>query len=93
MTQGYGKISKDNAVIIDNIPITYHYNSIDLKSTLPEWHGSFKLKNIHIDISPANNPYKLILEDGKSGMINITHLRTDSSGRVSINFQGTGPLE
>ena len=44
------------------------------------------------NVSPAGNPYKLILNDGKSGSIIVTNLKINSSGKSIVFFQGSGPL-
>jgi len=91
MSQSYGKIKKGDSVIIENIPILLDFK-IDPRSKLSEWHGSFTLKNINKNVSPAGNPYQLILDDGRSGVINIIHLKANSSGKLVFIFKGSGSL-
>lgn len=53
--------------------------------------GSFKLpieKNIK-----AGGPYRLILDDGRSGDIIITNIERSSSGKHLVNFKGSGLLK
>jgi hypothetical protein len=90
MPQSYGKIKKGDSTIIENIPIWIDFK-IDPRSKLSKWHGSLTLLN-EKNISPADNPYRLILDDGRSGDIIITNLKINSSGRFVIIFQGSGGL-
>jgi len=90
MPQSYGKIKKGDSTIIENIPIWIDFK-IDPRSKLSEWHGSFTLP-IKKNISPAGSPYRLILDDGRSGDIIITNLKANSSGRLVFIFKGSGSL-
>jgi len=90
MPQSYGKIKKGVSTIIENIPILIDFK-IDPRSKLSEWHGSFTLL-IKKNISPAGNPYRLILNDGRTGDIIITNLKINSSGRFVVIFRGSGLL-
>jgi hypothetical protein len=90
MSQSYGMIKKGDLTIVENIPIWIDIK-IDPRSKLSEWHGSFTLL-IKTNISPEGNPYRLILDDGRSGDIFITNLKTNSSGRFVVVFQGSGLL-
>ena len=87
MPQSYGKIKKGDSTIIENISIWIDFK-VDPRSKLSEWHGSFKLP-VEKNIVPGG-PYRLILEDGRSGNIIITNLRPNSSGRSVVIFKGTG---
>jgi len=89
--KSYGKIKKGDSTIVENIPIWIDYK-IDPISKLSEWHGSFTLLSFKKNLSPAGNPYRLILNDGKSGSIIITNLKINSSGKSIVFFQGSGPL-
>ncbi len=90
MPQSYGKIKKGVSTIIENIPISIDFK-IGPRSKLSEWHGSFTLL-IKKNISPAGNPYRLILNDGRTGDIIITNLKINSSGRFVVIFRGSGLL-
>ena len=90
MPQSYGKIKEGDSTIIENIPIWIH-SKINSRSKLSEWHGSFTLL-IKKNILLVGNPYRLILDDGRSGNIIITNLRPNSSGRSVVIFKGTGLL-
>lgn len=85
--KSYGKIKKGDSTIVENIPIWIDFKT-DPRSKLPEWHGSFTLP-IKKNISPADNPYRLILDDGRSGDIIITNLKANSSGRLVLFFKGS----
>ena len=86
-----GSIKKGNYTILKNIPVAY-YLTVDPVSELSTWYGTFSI-NKQNNISPAGNPYKLILGDGRSGMIHITHLARNNSGKLVVNFRGSGLLE
>lgn len=90
-TKSRSKIKKDGHTIIRNIPVVY-YLTVDPVSELSTWYGNFSI-NKQNNISPANNPYRLILDDGRSGMIHVTQLAINSSGRLVVNFRGSGPFE
>ena len=88
--KSYGKIKKGDSTIVENIPIWIDFKT-DPKSRLAEWHGSFTLP-IKKNISLAGNPYRLILDDDRSGDIIITNLEANSSGRLVFIFKGSGGL-
>ncbi len=90
MPQSYGKIKKGDSTIIENIPIWIDFK-VDPRSKLSEWHGSFKLP-IEKNIRPGG-PYRLILDDGRSGDIIITNIERSSSGKHVVNFKGSGLLK
>lgn len=90
MLQIYGKIKKGDSTIIENIPIWFEFKK-DPWSGLTEWHGLFKLPNKR-NISPGG-PYRLILEDGRSGDILLTNIEISSSGKFDVKFQGSGLLK
>lgn len=90
MPQSYGKIKKGDSTIIENIPIWIDFKT-NPRSKLSEWRGSFTL-HINKNISPGGNPYRLILDDGRSGDINIINLKANNSGRFVFIFKGSGGL-
>jgi len=90
MPQSYGKIKKGDSTIIENIPIWIDFK-VYPRSKLSEWHGSFKLP-IEKNIRPGG-PYRLILDDGRSGDIIITNIERSSSGKHVVNFKGSGLLK
>jgi hypothetical protein len=59
-------------------------------SGLKEWYGSFELPGGgHID---PGGPYRLILEDGRSGNILISDILISSDLPTLVHFLGSGPL-
>lgn len=59
-------------------------------SGLKEWYGSFELPaGGHIE---PGEPYKLILEDGRSGDILINHISITNDLPTLVHFLGSGPL-
>lgn len=90
MPQSYGKIKEGDSTIIENIPILFEFKK-NPRSGLTEWHGSFKLP-IEKNIRPGG-PYRLILDDGRSGDIIITNIERSSSGKHVVNFKGSGLLK
>jgi len=90
MPQSYGKIKKGDSTIIENIPIWIDFK-VDPRSKLSEWHGSFK-SPIEKNIRPGG-PYRLILDDGRSGDVIITNIERNSSGKHVVNFKGSGLLK
>jgi len=90
MLQIYGKIKKGDSTIIENIPIWFEFKK-DSRSGLKEWYGLFKLPNKR-NISQGG-PYRLILEDGRSGDILLTNIEISSSGKFDVKFQGSGLLK
>ena len=87
MSQSYGIIKKGDSTIVENVSIWFDFK-IDPKSTLPDLYGSFTL-NTEKNISPTDNPYQLLLEDGRSAQIYITRMTIKSSGKYYFTFKGS----
>ena len=84
-----GKILLDGEkVIFDNVDI-----GIEIIEPLPSgvkaWYGAFTVEGLS-GVEPGG-PYRLILEDGRSGDMLINKLEM-SSTRTTVFFQGKGPL-
>ncbi len=84
-----GKILLDgDKVVFDNVDI-----GIEIIEPLPSgvkaWYGAFTVEGLS-GVEPGG-PYRLILEDGRSGDIRINKLKSSSSG-TTVLFEGNGPL-
>lgn len=90
MPQSYGKIKKGDSTIIENISIWIDFKT-NPRSKLSEWRGSFTLP-VEKNIVPGG-PYRLILDDGRSGDIIIIKIERSSSGKHVVNFKGSGLLK
>ena len=53
------------------------------------WHGSFEIGDKPI---PLGGPYRIKLDDGRSGDILINNMSTGSHDETQMAFQGSGPL-
>lgn len=89
MEQVCGKIKKGDSVLIENVSILID-STINKKSKLKEWHGSFVLPALK-NITPGS-PFQLFLDDGRSGNIIITDIKITSSAKQLFYFMGSGPL-
>lgn len=81
-------LKKGDQVLFEDLDITL----AGLKSAtgLKEWYGSFKLPaDGHIE---PGGPYRLILEDGRSGDILINNISISSDQLTLVHFVGSGPL-
>ena len=79
-----GKILKGEQVVFDNVNIGIDVEP--LPSGGEAWSGGFTKKGLS-DVE-RGGPYRLILEDGRSGNIMIDKLERSSSGRITVLFHG-----
>ncbi len=80
-----GKILNGEQVVFDNVDIGIEI--IESRASGGEaWYGGFTKKGLS-DVE-RGGPYRLILEDGRSGNILIDKLERSSSGRITVLFHG-----
>lgn len=70
--------------------VTVHVEEVQKPFGLRTWYGSFELAAGQ-NIEPGG-PYRIELDDGRSGNILITEIVLSGAGRTQVSFQGTGPL-
>lgn len=61
----------------------------EVGGNIRSWHGSFEIVDKHI---PLGGPYRIKLDDGRSGDIIISNMSTGSHGKTQMAFKGSGPL-
>ncbi len=83
-----GKILDGEKVVFDNVDIGIEIIEPPL-SGIKTWYGAFTAEELS-GVEPGG-PYRLILEDGRSGNIRINKLK-GSSSRTTVLFEGNGPL-
>ncbi len=83
-----GKILDGEKVVFDNVDIGIEIIEPPL-SGVKTWYGAFTVEGLS-GVEPGG-PYRLILEDGRSGNIRINKLKSSSSW-TTVLFEGNGPL-
>lgn len=81
-------VKEAEEVLFENLGVNLYVRKS--ASGLEDWYGSFELPaGGHIE--PVG-PYKLILEDGRSGDILISDISISSDLPTLVHFLGSGPL-
>jgi hypothetical protein len=81
-------VSDGEKVLLDAIKV--YVDVRENPSSFQSWGGTFQLTGeAHIE---PGGPYKLKLEDGRSGDIVVTNVTVSSYAPLRIVFTGTGPL-
>ncbi len=84
----HGKITRGDDVLADGVDVWFEKVQ---HGKLYDWHGGLTLSG---GVSmPTGGPYRLELDDGRSGVIFVTNMRILSSDHKEVIFQGRGPLE
>jgi hypothetical protein len=82
-------LKEGDQVLFENLEVNLFVR--ESASGLKEWYGSFELPASGY-IQPGG-PYKLILEDGRSGDILMSDILISSDLPTLVHFLGSGPLE
>jgi hypothetical protein len=89
MRHAYGTIKDGDKILIENVAIWYDV-TIDPRSGLKGWYGSFTSQTEKY-VEPGR-PYRLILDDGRSGDILISNVEIRGSD-CTVRFRGSGTLK
>ena len=85
-----GKLMVGDSVELGDIEVWLDFT--ESPTGLKSWKGFFEVPSgKHVSIKQEG--YGLVLEDGRSGDVLITHTRLADSGPQTVQFQGTGPLQ
>ena len=70
--------------------VTVYLEEVTEPSGLRSWYGAFQLPpGQHIE---PGGPYRLKLDDKRSGDILVANITLSSFAPTQVSFQGTGPL-
>ena len=84
-----GTVFSGDEILVKHSAV-YINEKTDSDSGTARWFGSFDLpKGTHIE---PGGPYRLQLEDGRSGNILVLNVQIGSISGSVVDFQGTGPL-
>jgi hypothetical protein len=83
-----GRILKGDKVVLEDLDITLYF--VTPAKRLPSWSGSCHLSDPGAYIAPGR-PYRLVLEDGRSGEIFVSGLGPSTRG-TGVRFTGSGSL-
>ena len=84
-----GTILSGDEILVKHSAV-YINEKTDSDSGIVRWFGSFDLPTgTHIE---PGGPYRIQLEDGRSGNILVLNVQIGSISGSVVDFQGTGPL-
>lgn len=89
MSQVRGTVKQNDQALLEDIEV-WIFESEDPRSGLKSWSGRFTLPQGN-SIEPGG-PYRLVLEDGRSGDILVTTSVISSHQPTDVEFQGSGSL-
>jgi hypothetical protein len=81
-------ISAGEETLVDGV--TVYLEEVTEPSGLRSWYGAFQLARDQY-IEPGG-PYRLKLDDKRSGDILVTNTTVSSYAPMQVSFHGTGPL-
>ncbi len=83
-----GTITRGDDMLADRVNVWFEKVQ---HGKLYDWHGGLTMPG---GVSmPTGGPYRLTLDDGRSGEIVITNIRVSSSDKTEATFEGSGPLK
>ena len=82
------EIQIDNTRILRSV--TVYLELVTGPSGIKSWYGVFQLPTAQ-DVEPGG-PYRIVLDDGRTGDILITNVTISSHSPTQVSFRGTGPL-
>jgi hypothetical protein len=93
MPHAYGTIKQGDKILIEDLVVVYEMTK-GARSGLSSWYGSFVLPAEKLKQIKPGGPYRLILDDGRSGDIRTTNIPIGSSTLgYSVHFEGSGALK
>ena len=83
------QILRGDKVILDGIDVW-----LKVVNGLPQkrWSGHFDLVSSCPDLMTGQD-FRIVLADGRTGMLLITYISTGSHSKTGVDFKGNGPLE
>lgn len=84
-----GTVRSGDEILVKHSAV-YINETTDSESGIAQWFGSFDLPT-GTYIEPGG-PYRLQLEDGRSGDILVLNVQVGSISGSVVDFQGSGPL-
>ncbi len=83
-----GTITRGDDMLADRVNVWFEKVQ---HGKLYDWYGGLTLSG---GVSmPTGGPYRLTLDDGRSGEIVITNIRVSSSDKTEATFEGSGQLK
>lgn len=89
MTQARGSVKQNEETLLESIEV-WIFEFEDSRSGLTSWSGRFTLPQ-GTSIEPGG-PYRLVLDDGRSGDILVTSSVISSHLPTDVQFKGSGSL-
>ena len=83
-----GKITRGGDMLADGVDVWIEKVQ---HGELYGWHGGLALPPGHS--IGVGGPYRLELDDGRSGEILVTNIRFSGSAQTEATFEGSGPLD
>ncbi len=83
-----GKITRDDDILADSVDVWFEKVQY---GKLCDWDGGLALRRGHS--IGVGVPYRLELDDGRSGEILVTNIRFSGSAQTNALFQGTSSLK
>jgi hypothetical protein len=85
----HGKVMRDGRVILDDVD--GELEEMTIVRNAKDWHGYFVVPSGMIP-PPTGGPYNLLIDDGRSGTMQIGRVSPGSHQASVLHFEGNGPL-